>query len=170
MAPAARRHIDLRSVGKLFGTDQAPTGATPNVHSNNIRLVGVIVADDPKSSIALFEIDGNPLTLLTGAQLPDGEVLKNVAPLDVTLEQDGKERMLEWTMRQAPTNAVFETLAMTSDLATGQPAGPMKFPRAKPSPSVPLRDQMTSLRQAALQVLAKRNTSTQPRPNLTPPR
>lgn len=155
--------LDLTAAGQLFGKAVPQPGAQPAFVSDDIKLVGVIASDDPGSSLAIFDIDGKEIIVTAGGQLPDGEMLKSVSPISVILVQAGEERMLQWELKEAPTNATFQTLPVgQEDLIAAGEAAPL--PIAKPLPRSSDADQLSALRQAALETLAKRAHAAPPAP------
>lgn len=143
-----------RAMG-IFGTFVPPTSAAPVASSGDIKLLGVVVAEDPKASLAILEFGGKDLTLPVGAALPDGEILKSVGPSSVMLNQGGQERTLAWEMQYAPANASFDTLSY-DQVESGAPNQTVSRAVVEADPPLPAADQLIVLRQAALQVIAKR--------------
>src|SRR5690348_11434152 len=162
------RALDLATTGRMFGTPLPQAAVAAVAASDAMKLVGIIVSDDPGSSIALFDANGVETSVTVGGTLPDGETLKSVSPLSVILARGSEERMLEWEMREAPTDAAFGILPVGEGelIAAASPA-PIA---AKAAPPTPAAVQLMELRQAAIQVLSKR-ASEHPSPSgsRTPP-
>lgn len=166
----ARNQVDLIPAGWLFGVSAtklstAPLSATA---ATDAKLVGIIAADDPSDSLAIIETGEDEKIFAVGSALPDGEVLKSVTSTGITLASGQGQRDLALAQQQAPMDAVFATLPVqitTGDGSAPQPAGPPP----KPAPVIPMAQQMTALRQAALQVLAERARHAPASPSHTPP-
>lgn len=160
---------DFHSAGRLFG-DSTPTQsftALPAAVATDVKLVGVIAADNPSDSLAIIEVNGAEKTLSIGSPLPDGEMLKAVTPQGATLANGQEERDLALAQQQAPMDAVFATLPVQTTAADGAAPQPVA-PLPKPAPVVPVAQQMTALRQAALQVLLDRSRHNQAVPKQAP--
>lgn len=126
-----------------------------------MKLVGVLLSDDPKQSIAILNVDGANISASEGSALPDGSVVGSIGPQSITLRRAGQESMLEWEMHGASPDASFATLPLaeagSTDTAISLPVPTQVQPKA------PVAEQLSSLRQAAIQTLAAR-AGRHPRP------
>lgn len=160
----APRPVDIRSAARLFGAATPKLSIAPllTAAATDVKLVGVVAADDPDDSLAIIEVNGEAKTYSIGASLPDGETLKAVTSQGVTLANRQAEQDLALAQQQAPTDAVFATLPVQVQAAGNDGTSPHPILPIKPAPRISMAQQMTALRQAALQVLMERSRHAPP--------
>jgi len=156
------RPIDYRVAGRVFGDAPSSALTTAAVMDTAIELVGILVADDPKESIALLRCSGTELALPVDGTLPDGEKVERIDPTSVTLARAGQERRIDWDMRGAPMDATFTILPVGRDGQaddTNSTAANLPGIRVAPAKYSPVASRLAELRNQALRAMAEQAKS-----------
>ena len=157
--------VDEIAAAHLFGAPNT-TGSSQAAGylPSSWHVIGVIVSDVPKESLADVEVDGAEQLWHVGDKLPDGSMLAEINSDGI--KTTGSNQALQFELRPAS----LDNRSLLHDTGDDNPIGLIAAtPTALPDTGAALPDRMNALRTAGVAIWLKRvEQSSHPKPPARP--